>query len=319
MKLSKQERIAVLVIAVIIILGLGAFLFVVPKFEAIGASNTNLSNKKTELQEARDNAAKKDSLGEQIIEAYNQGRNIADMFFEEMQPYEVDNEVRAFLDYCETNGVKVVVDTMEISEPTTSSLAVTFFTEPEVTYDLKTAAQGASNDYSLDGETLRTAILAAELSNTQTIGSIDVSFTAYALDNDGLIAFADKVNSYIKNQNGNDMRMAVRLSSEFTLEYTDVQAEYAELIAGQEDDLAYDAASQLYKKLNKTIPSKNEFLNGGNNGPETTAQPDGSNQQEGKEEYSPADYVKELECKLTFYSLERMQDPTQTLAEQNNM
>ena len=34
MKLSKQERIAVLVIAVVILLGLGIFLFIVPKFEA---------------------------------------------------------------------------------------------------------------------------------------------------------------------------------------------------------------------------------------------------------------------------------------------
>lgn len=313
MKLSKQERIAVLVVAVIIILGLGAFLFVVPKFEAIGASNTNLANKKTELQEALDKAAMKDSLGEQIIEAYNQGRNIADMFFEEMQPYEVDNEVRAFLDFCETSGVKVVVDTMDISEPSTSSLAVTFFTEPQVTYDLKTAAQGASNDYSLDEETLRTAILSAALSKTQTIGSIDVSFTAYALDNDTLLAFVDKVNSYIKNQNGTDMRMAVRLSSGLTLTYSEVEDEYAALISEQEDDIAYDAASELYKRLKKTMPSKSEFNGGSGNA--NQAENDG--QQEDKEDFSPADYVKELECTLTFYSLERMQDPTQTLAEQN--
>ena len=317
MKLSKQERIAVLVIAVVIILGLGIFLFIVPKFQAIGTDSAALTAKQAEYQAAIDRANTKQQLGEDVINAYNDGRNIADMFFEEMTPYEADNEIRAFIQYCKDNDVNISVDSLAIGSPSVSSLSVSFFDEPEVTYDLKTAAQGASNDYSLDGETLRTAILAAELSNTQTIGSIDVTFTAYALDNDGLIAFADKVNSYIKNQNGNDMRMAVRLSSEFTLEYTDVQAEYAELIAGQEDDLAYDAASQLYKKLNKTIPSKNEFLNGSNNGPETTAQPDGSNQQEGKEEYSPADYVKELECKLTFYSLERMQDPTQTLADQN--
>ena len=53
MKLSKQERIAVLVIAVVILLGLGIFLFIVPKFEAIGTSSASLLNKQVELQTDR--------------------------------------------------------------------------------------------------------------------------------------------------------------------------------------------------------------------------------------------------------------------------
>ena len=45
MRLSKQERMAVLVIAVIIILGLGIFLFIVPSFKSIGTSNASLTSK----------------------------------------------------------------------------------------------------------------------------------------------------------------------------------------------------------------------------------------------------------------------------------
>ena len=56
MKLSKQERIAVLVIAVVILLGLGIFLFIVPKFEAIGTSSVSLLNKQVELQTDIDRA-----------------------------------------------------------------------------------------------------------------------------------------------------------------------------------------------------------------------------------------------------------------------
>ena len=44
MKLSKQERIAVLVIAVVILLGLGIFLFIVPKVEAICTASASLLN-----------------------------------------------------------------------------------------------------------------------------------------------------------------------------------------------------------------------------------------------------------------------------------
>jgi len=137
MKLSKQERIAVLVIAVVILLGLGIFLFIVPKFEAIGTSSASLLNKQAELQTDIDRAATKEKLGEDVINAYNDGRNIADMFFEEMKPYEADNEIREFIQYCKDNGVNIAVDSLSIGAPTVSTLGVSFSTEPVVEYDLK--------------------------------------------------------------------------------------------------------------------------------------------------------------------------------------
>ena len=122
MRLSKQERIAVLVIAVIIILGLVIFLFIVPQFQNIGTDTAALINKQQELQTARDKAATKEDLKEQVIEAYKDGQDIADMFFEEMKPYEADNEIRNFIQYCKDNGVKVSVDSMTISSPDRKSV-----------------------------------------------------------------------------------------------------------------------------------------------------------------------------------------------------
>ena len=84
MKLSKQERIGVLIIAVIIILVLGVIFFIVPKVEEVGISQQQLDSKKVEYQAALDKAALKDGLKDQVIEAYETGRDAADMFFEAM-------------------------------------------------------------------------------------------------------------------------------------------------------------------------------------------------------------------------------------------
>ena len=81
MKLSKQERIGVLIIAVVLIIGLGIFFFIVPKVKDVKSSSLTLNNKQTEYQAAVDKAATKDSLKTQIIDAYNSGRDQADMFF----------------------------------------------------------------------------------------------------------------------------------------------------------------------------------------------------------------------------------------------
>jgi len=100
MRLSKQERMAVLVIAVIIILGLGIFLFIVPSFKSIGTSNASLTSKKQELADAQAKAATAMDLGTQVNEAYKQGDKVADMFFEEMKAYEADDQIRDFIQYC---------------------------------------------------------------------------------------------------------------------------------------------------------------------------------------------------------------------------
>ena len=229
MKLSKQERIAVLVIAVIILLTLGVIFFIVPKFNAIGTDSALLLNKQAELKTAQDRAATKDDLQDQIINAYNDGRNIADMFFEEMQPYEADNEIREFIEYCnnstdENVKVAVTVDSLSIGAPSVSTLGVSFFTEPVVTYDLKTyVTQGQQpTEDELDATAIE-ILLQSALSSTQTVGSIDVTFDVTALSDDDLLKFVDDINNYIKNENGKDVRKAMRLSSGYSVSYFEIE------------------------------------------------------------------------------------------------
>lgn len=331
MKLSKQERIAVLVIALIILLGLGIFFFIVPKFQAIGESSASLVSRQQELQAATERAATKEQLGNDVINAYNEGRNVADMFFEDMTPYEADAAVREFLDYCKNVEVKddqgnvikkklnISVDSLTVGEPTVSTLGVSFFSEPTVDYDLKTyASQGRETSQEDLDARAREQLLQSELSTTQTVGSISAQFTVSALDEDEIMAFIDAVNEYQKDENGNTIRKALKLNTGISRTYADVEEKYADYIA----DITKNVNSAASKQFEKDTGHK---LNIDNAAADTAA--DNTNNDENAENTNNRNnenttdsidtYVYSLSADITFYSIERMQDPTDQLAAQN--
>lgn len=317
MKLSKQERIAVLIIAVVIILGLGIFLFIVPKFEAIGTSSASLINKQLELQTDIDRAATKDQLGEDVINAYNDGRNIADMFFEEMQPYEADEEVRNFIQYCNDNGVKVAVDSMSINSPSVSTLGVTFYTESEVTYDLKTyATQGQNESEEKLAEENRTAILQANLASTQTVGSIDVSFTVTVLSDEDMLKFVDIINNYNKQEESGAVRKAMRLTSGYSFTDAEVEKKYSEYIDDITKKSSSEASKLLAKETGKNVGGTN--ADAADTAADTTADnADNNTDNKNDKTTSFEDNTRQMSVSLTLYSIERMADPTDQLAAQN--
>ena len=315
MKLSKQERIAVLIVAVLIILGLGVFLFIVPKFQAIGTDSAALVNKKIELKAAQDRADTRTQLAEDIVNAYKDGKDKADMFFEEMKPYEADQEIREFLDYCKDNDVNVFVDSLTIDPATVSSLGVTFFEEPEITYDLKTAAQGNKGEASEAEQ--RMAILQQALASTQSVGSINVSFTVTALNNEDMLKFVDIINNYKKDS----MRKAIRLSSALELTYDEIVKKYAEVISEDQLDLLFEARKQLATDTKTDAPDKEEIekeLGLEKKAQEEAEAEEGNNADKKKNQAAFEDNVKQMEVTLTLYSLERMQDPKPVLTEQDN-
>lgn len=332
MKLSKQERIAVLVIAVIIILGVGIFLFIVPKFEAIGASNESLATKQQELSDAQARAATMEQLGNDVIEAYNEGRNIADMFFEEMQPYEADAAVRDFIDYCKNTEVtndagevikkklNITVDSLTIGTPATSTLSVSFFSEPTVTYDLKTyATQGEEATEEELAAQQREALMQEALATAQTVGSIEASFTVSALDEDELMAFIDAVNEYQKEEDGGTLRKALRVTTGLNRTYADVEEKYADYIEEISEDVTSKAESQYEKETGKKLNSTDtQTTTATNTDSENT---NGENAEEEKDEEvgSIEDSVYSIGVTIVFYSIERMEDPTDQLAAQNAM
>lgn len=298
MKLSKQERLGILIVAIILILGLGTWLFIVPKIDALNASSTTLTTKQTELDNAKAKAALKEPLKQQVLDAYKEGETLADMFFEEMTTYEADMEFRAFLEQCKSN---ILVESLSVSEPTTATLAPEYFTEEEVTYPLKTyVTQGLEQTEDEIASEERWNELKNALGVSQTVGAITVEFTVNTVEPEDLLAFADEVNNYIKVENGKDTRKAMILNgASITLPL--VEDQYAELMTQIDEESMDEAIDQLYKHLGKKRPQDDG----------TGA--DDSETEEEEEEASPSDYYYQLSTSITFYSVERMQDPTEQL------
>ena len=301
MKLSKQERIGVLIIAVILILGLGIWLFIVPKVQTVKASDVTLNSKITERDEAFARAATKDQLKKDVLAAYEKGSDQANMFFEEMTAYQADQEFRAFLEQCDAN---VLVESLSVDEPDAYTLSPEYFEAEEVEYDLKTyVTQGVEPTEAELATEERWKAVKALLGKSQDVGSIAIEFSVSALTPEDLLAFCDEVNEYIKTENGKDTRKAVMLEG-ISVSYPLNEVVFDELMAEIEMEAAEKAIEELYKKYNMKVPVDEK-------------QEQGEKEDEEKEEtLNPEDYVYTLDTKIIFYSIERMQDPTAQLEAQ---
>lgn len=298
MKLSKQERIAVIVIAILVILVVGVFVFIKPNIETINATKATLETKNKELSDAKTKAATKDGLREQILAAYDKGKNTADMFYPEMKSYEVDNEVRAFLEQCET---EVLVESLTVSQPQTASLSTSVFVPSSVSYALKDYVnQGVTTDITkIDPNLIRQVAIRAALGDAQTIGASTATFTIKAETKEALLSFADEVNDYVKDQNGKETRMAVSINN-IAFEDKELIEEYRERAEGNENNNTNTPSAR------EAAPPANNDNNDNNDNDN-----DNNNDDENAEEFF------ELSVTLTFYSIERMQDPTATLDAQD--
>ena len=303
MKLSKQERIGVLIIAVVLIIGLGIWLYIVPKVKNVGQSNVTLDSKTQELQAAQDKANMKDDLKQQVLDAYEAGQNLADMFFEEMTPYEVDAEFRAFLDQLDTN---VYVADFTVGTPSTATLSPRYFEKSEVTYPLKTYV---TQDIQPTEEELATQArwqtIRDALGVSQTVGSITVNFSVTALSQQELMDFCDEVNNYIKNENGKDTRKAIMING-MSFSFPENQEIYDELKESIELEAEDKAMDELYKANNQKRPADEN----------PAANPEAGEENEEEAALSITDNIYSMSSTITFYSVERMQDPTPQLEAQ---
>ena len=302
MKLSKQERMGILIIAIILILGLGTWLFIVPKIDALNASSTTLTTKQTELDNAKNEAALKEPLKQQVLDAYKEGESLADMFFEEMTTYEADMEFRAFLEQCKTN---VLVESLTVTEPSTATLVPEYFTEDEVTYPLKTyVTQGLEKTDDEISSEERWNNLKNTLGVSQTVGAITVEFTVNVVEPEDLLNFADEINNYVKIENGKNTRKAMILNGA-SISLPLVEKRYEAEIEKIEEESMEEAIDQLYKHLGEKRP-QDPAGGAGSSGND-------SEEEDKEEEKSPADYYYQLSTSITFFSVERMQDPTEQL------
>ena len=328
MRLSKQERIGLLIILAVVILALGAFLLIKPQIETIQTTMGTLESKEKELNDLEEKQKKKPGLRADILAAYEDGEHLADMFFPELASYEADDAFRDFLAQCKSN---IVVQELQVENPTTAVLSSTFFTESSVTYALKSyATQGVEPTEEETALAARMAAVQSALSAPQTIGASNVTFAVSALSNEELLKFADEVNNYKID----GTRKALMLNG--------IEMEYPRMVTFY--DILMDADS-IYKE-GEGIRALRALLNNNSIGqypdgytpPNTTAPPapepevpevpeePGENEPEvvvpgGDEEIddSPTTYIYTLETSVTFYSIERMQNPTAQLDAQDGV
>lgn len=321
MKLSKQERIAAIVVVVLIILVAGVFIFIKPNIETIIATKESLAAKKQEFENDEARAATKDTLKTQILGAYNDGKDLADMFFPELKSYEADNEFRAFLDQC-ANRSNLHVESLQISDPGTAGLSASTFTPPSTQYALKNYVNQGVTEAEASGNLLRQRMIYASLGEPQTIGATTVSFKLYALSIDDVLKFADEVNNYEMTQNGKKVRKAISLSG---VGFTDKRTKYLLEKRGMESvDKATEAGAKKFLEYlanaNRVTRSALAENPADPADPATPSAPDDNVGVDISNDEETLDfYLYTLDCTITFYSIERMQDPTATLTEQDKV
>lgn len=295
MRLSKQERIAVLIILAIVILALGAFLIVKPSIEKYNASLKTVATKQKKLDELNARCDTKDPLRKQIEEAYKEGEHLADMFFPEFASYEADDAFRAFIQQVKTN---VIVEQVTVGEPGVATLSARFFTPTSVSYALKSyATSGTEPSEEEVKRAARWQALQAALSESQTIGASTVEFSVTAKTRDDILAFADEVNDYIVKENGQDTRKAVMIAGvEFT--YNEVDEKYAELVEKDIEKMDAEGEAALAAEIGQPGPAIPPVE-------EVPEEPEG--------EAILSDYLYTYQGTMIFYSIERMQDPKNQL------
>lgn len=313
MKLSKQERIGLLIIIAVVILALGGFLIFKPKVESSIASKKAMQEKQKEFNEKNEEAAKMEPLKQQILEAYDRGSHMADMFFTEMKPYETDDMFREFLEnrsYTKPGNnspekkAEVLIEELTISEPEVVELEPIFREASSTNYPLKEFATQGSSDVS--PAAARNALLQAALGGTQQLSATTINLTISAISQDELIKFTDEINNFMRDEAGTATRKAM-MASGIAITYPEVTTKYEDLVEELIEKAQEAGKTELEKNTGLRVKDQQTSTN------VPTALP---GTEEG-EEAIVADYVHQWETTLTFYSIERMQDPAPILEAQD--
>ncbi len=206
MKISKQERIAIICFLVAAILGVGIFVFVLPNFNKIDTNNKQLTAVKQEYNDIIKHLEHTSTIDDEISKAYEEGKNLADTFYDDLTPYEADEIMRQFIaTFNKQEGKNITIDGLSISPFATQTLTVSVFRSSEVTYPLKEFANTVVEQPDTDvleeissmntrelvmyAKKLKATSLAA--SEPVTVGSITVSFTVHSKKLQDLHDFVD--------------------------------------------------------------------------------------------------------------------------------
>lgn len=217
MKISKQERILIVVFLVAAIIGVGIFVFILPNFNKISDNNKQLASVNKQYADINKQLEHESTIDNEISQAYEDGKNLADKFFNDLTEYEADEIMRKFI----ANGKDITIDGLTISPFSTQALSASVFSPTEVTYPLKDFANTVvetpdkETDFSklstrelvMYAKKLQATLLAA--SEPVTVGSVTVAFTAHSNKLQNLHDFADLLYSGVYEKNGDGKTVSI--------------------------------------------------------------------------------------------------------------
>ena len=202
MKISKQERILIVVFLVAAIIGVGIFVFILPNFNKISDNNKQLASVNKQYADINKQLEHESTIDNEISQAYEDGKN---------------ESMRKFI----ANGKDITIDGLTISPFSTQALSVSVFSPTEVTYPLKDFANTVvetpdkETDFSklstrelvMYAKKLQATLLAA--SEPVTVGSVTVAFTAHSNKLQNLHDFADLLYSGVYEKNGDGKTVSI--------------------------------------------------------------------------------------------------------------
>ncbi|MCL1902896.1 MAG: hypothetical protein FWF94_00575 [Oscillospiraceae bacterium] len=158
MTLSRNEQIAVFILIFIIVAAAGVILFIWPQYNSIKDNKALLDSKKAEFVRLEDELgfSKFEKMEKEIVEAYEDGRDVSENFYEEeLTAYNADRLVRDVL-----QGVGLNTDNLIVNQLSTHSLMLSIFRDTDISYPIKDLAtignaddvSAASNDAEASGE-----------------------------------------------------------------------------------------------------------------------------------------------------------------------
>lgn len=225
MQMSKQEKIIVFVLLVLVILGVGFFMFILPNFNDIDKNQKNLDAANSSYSDILSQLEREKTIDSDIKAEYEIGKDLADGFYNDLTPVEADEIMRQFI----AKGNDIRINGLTVGPMATEALSISLIGSPTVSYPLKDFSQTMINDTAVsavdpDSMTAREKLMYLKdamsmllaLSEPVTVGVSTVSFTAYSDELENLHNFADTLNAgiyddTIVDEDGNPQRKATYL------------------------------------------------------------------------------------------------------------
>lgn len=135
MKLNYRDKVILIVVIILAILGAGIFLLIVPKYKDVELAKQILATKEQEKDDIDMQIAAIPDMKKRLEEIHKDGVEISEHFYPHKQTFEIDREVYQILKDC-----KISWTSFSVSEMTPANVNFYQYSKPVFTYPLYIAS-----------------------------------------------------------------------------------------------------------------------------------------------------------------------------------